>query len=270
MSPAPAEPRRLPQWPICLPSNARPGLLLRVFRMGKRNAHLFEYSAPLWPCRWCRPGSANRTTMVSVCWTSDNLTGLFKILTFLELAAANMLAITNLAICVNLALIVISYRTVPFERRRPSSPLLVSVSFVISVAAAAASAPFWDTAVITGTTFWPTNYTKRGRDWISVSNFFIEFIVGGCMFIIVTWLLLFWMGEIKECWKNHVRVRYYFGLTLIGTLVNLALGVCGTAFVVRDSEEELLIVLTLTFRYIHVALDTIILHGVLSFQRPGE
>lgn len=78
---------------------------------------------------------------------------------------------------------------------------------------------------------------KRGRDWISVSNFFIEFIVGGCMFIIVTWLLLFWMGEIKECWKNHVRVRYYFGLTLIGTLVNLALGVCGTAFVVRDSEE---------------------------------
>lgn len=45
--------------------------------------------------------------MVSVCWTGRNLEGVIKALKFIELAAANMLAITNLAICVNLSLIVV-------------------------------------------------------------------------------------------------------------------------------------------------------------------
>lgn len=44
--------------------------------------------------------------MVTVCWTSSNLEGFIKFLKYVELAASNMLAITNLAICVNLALIV--------------------------------------------------------------------------------------------------------------------------------------------------------------------
>jgi len=66
--------------------------------------------------------------------------------------------------------------------------------------------------------------------------FFIEFIVGICMFVIVSWLLLFRMKEVKECWKLHARIRYYFGLTLIGTAVNLALGICGTLYVFRDLQ----------------------------------
>lgn len=44
--------------------------------------------------------------MIAVCWAGENLEGLLKFLTFIELASANMFAITNLAICVNLALIV--------------------------------------------------------------------------------------------------------------------------------------------------------------------
>lgn len=48
------------------------------------------------------------------------------------------------------------------------------------------------------------------------------------MLCIATWLLLCRMEEIRECWKLHVRIRYYFGLTLVGTAVNLGLGICGT------------------------------------------
>lgn len=44
--------------------------------------------------------------MVTVCWTGSNVEGFVKTIKFLELAASNMLAITNLAICVNLALII--------------------------------------------------------------------------------------------------------------------------------------------------------------------
>lgn len=48
------------------------------------------------------------------------------------------------------------------------------------------------------------------------------------MLFIVTWLLLFRMEEIKKCWKLHARIRYYSGLTIVGTAVNLGLGICGT------------------------------------------
>lgn len=54
------------------------------------------------------------------------------------------------------------------------------------------------------------------------------------MFFIVGWLLLFRLKEIKECWKIHVRIRYYFGLTIIGIAVNLGLGICGTIYTARD------------------------------------
>lgn len=73
--------------------------------------------------------------------------------------------------------------------------------------------------------------------WMSVSGFFLEFIVGTFMFIIVVWLLLFRTKEVKECWRIHARIRYYFGLTAIGTAVNLALGICGTIYVVGGRDK---------------------------------
>ena len=44
--------------------------------------------------------------MVTLCWTGSNLVGFIKALKFIELTAFNMYAVTNLAICVNLALVV--------------------------------------------------------------------------------------------------------------------------------------------------------------------
>lgn len=70
-----------------------------------------------------------------------------------------------------------------------------------------------------------------------ISLFYVEFIVGVCMLAVVTWLALFRMKEIKECWRTHVRIRYYFCLTLLGTAVNLTLGACGTAFTFTLADE---------------------------------
>lgn len=67
--------------------------------------------------------------------------------------------------------------------------------------------------------------------------FYVEFIVGICMLVTVVYLLLFRMKEMKEAWKVHVRIRYYFGLTLLGTVVNLALGICGTIFFILEKPE---------------------------------
>ena len=62
---------------------------------------------------------------------------------------------------------------------------------------------------------------------MQISYFYVEFFVGICMFFIVAWLLLFRFKEIKECWAIHARIRFYFGLTLVGTAANLGVGVCG-------------------------------------------
>ena len=45
--------------------------------------------------------------MVTLCWAQKNVEGLIRAIKFVELAASNMLAITNLAICINLAAIVL-------------------------------------------------------------------------------------------------------------------------------------------------------------------
>eukprot|EP00752_Nemacystus_decipiens_P005588 g5057.t1 len=208
-------------------------------------------------------------TMILVCWTGENLEALAKTLKFVELAAGHMLAITNLAICVNLALIIMSHRT--FTRvRSVSSPWLMLLFVAISLAAAAATVPFWDYTVISGTGFWVASNSERSQDWINVSGFYIELFVGTCMFFIVGWLLLFRKKEIRECWKIHIRIRYYFGLTIIGTAVNLGLGICGTIYTIRKNKGELMVVITWAFRYIHVALDTIVLYGVLGARGLDE
>lgn len=55
--------------------------------------------------------------MITNCWIGSNLVGFMKALKFFELSAFNMFAMTNLAICVNLALIV----SVSSEQRQCSS-----------------------------------------------------------------------------------------------------------------------------------------------------
>ncbi|CAB1115368.1 unnamed protein product [Ectocarpus sp. CCAP 1310/34] len=175
--------------------------------------------------------------MISVCWAGGNLSNLIKFLKFLELASANMLAVTNLAICVNLALVVMSHRTLS-RVSSLSSPRVIWLSLVLAVGGAAAAVPSWKTIILTGTYFSPYSEDKQDLDWSVVSRFLFEFIVGICMIAIVAWLLLFRMKEIKECWKVHTRIRYYFGLTLIATGVNLVLGIFGTVYIVGEGQRR--------------------------------
>ncbi|CAN0303805.1 unnamed protein product [Ectocarpus sp. 12 AP-2014] len=176
-------------------------------------------------------------TMISVCWAGGNLLNLIKFFKFLELASANMLAITNLAICVNLALVVMSHRTLS-RVSSLSSPPVIWLSLVLAVGGAAAAVPCWKTMILTGTYFSPYSEDKRDLVWSVISRFLFEFIVGICMIVIVAWLLLFRMKEIKECWKVHTRIRYYFGLTLIATAVNLVLGIFGTVYIVGERQSN--------------------------------
>ena len=75
---------------------------------------------------------------------------------------------------------------------------------------------------------------QRENDYIQIAAFGVEFFVGICMFIVVTWLLVFRLTEIKECWNIHTRICFYFGLTLVGIAVNLGIGICGIINVVSD------------------------------------
>ncbi|CAN0129325.1 unnamed protein product [Ectocarpus sp. 4 AP-2014] len=201
--------------------------------------------------------------MVSSCFAGSKLLGLIKFIKFLELAAANMLAATNLGICINLALIVSSHRTMT-RVKTVSSPGLLFLLLLVSVALSAATVPLWETALVLGTGFWFTNPDPEKYDWAVISIYVIELFVGICMFGIVSWLLTFRMKEIKECWEAHIRIRYYLCLTLLGTAVNLGLGICGVVFVIGDQQESLLQIWSWLFRYIHIAVDTFVLYGVLQ------
>ncbi|CAM9211130.1 unnamed protein product, partial [Hapterophycus canaliculatus] len=207
--------------------------------------------------------------MLSVCWVERNLEGFIKTLKFIELAASNMLAITSLAICVNLALIVTSQRTMT-RVKSVSTPSLILVFMLVSLGVAAATVPFWETAVVLKTSFWFANSDEGEYTFINASLFHVEFIVGVCMLVMVVWLVLFRMKEIKECWKTHVRIRYYFGLTLLGTIVNLALGICGTIFVSLDNPDSRILIWSWILRYIHIALDTVVLYSVLGERLMDE
>ncbi|CAM9696298.1 unnamed protein product [Ectocarpus fasciculatus] len=207
--------------------------------------------------------------MVTVCWAGKNLEGLIKTVKFIELASSHMLALTHLAICINLALIVSSHRT--FTRvQSVSSPGLLSLLLAISMGTTAATVPLWETVIVVGTSFWIVNSDQGKYDIVVVSIFFLEFVVGICMFAIVTWLLLFRKKEVKECWKIHARIRYYLCLTLLGTAISLSIGICSTVFVMGGLKQTRMAIWSWVFRYIHVAFDTFVLYGVLREKDMDE
>ncbi|CAN0277777.1 unnamed protein product [Ectocarpus sp. 6 AP-2014] len=178
-----------------------------------------------------------------------------------------MLAITNLAICVNLALIVMAHRKQSLVKSLSSPPvtfLSIVLSIFLSIGIAASSAAFWETIILTATYCFTTNGDQRTNEWMFIAGFFLEFFAGICMFGIAVWLLLFRVTEVKECWAVHARIRYYFGLTRIGIIVNLAVGVCGTIYILGSPQHLFLFVISWIARHIHIALDTIVLYGVLG------
>lgn len=74
-------------------------------------------------------------------------------------------------------------------------------------------------------------------DWIMISLFLVEFVVGVLMLLVVGMLLLFRLPEVRECWKLHRRIRYYFGLTGIAIVVNLAVGFGGMVVVLLGWKD---------------------------------
>ncbi|CAN0058933.1 unnamed protein product [Ectocarpus sp. 6 AP-2014] len=207
--------------------------------------------------------------MVTVCWAGKNLEDLIKTVKFVELASSHMLALTHLAICVNLALIVSSHRTLK-RVQSVSSPGLLTLMLAVSMGMTAATVPLWETVIVVGTSFWIVNSDQGKYDVVVVSIFFLEFIVGLCMFVIVAWLLLFRLKEVKECWRIHTRIRYYLCLTVLGTGISLSIGICSTVFVLGGLKQTRLAIWAWVFRYIHIALDTFVLYGVLREKDLDE
>eukprot|EP00903_Cladosiphon_okamuranus_P017796 g16379.t1 len=210
------------------------------------------------------------SAMVHLCWSASDVEGFIKTLKFIELSASNMYAVTNLAICVNLALVVVSHRTLSRIKSVSSPPLLLG-SLAISVALAAPIIPMTEYILTTGTGFFVGTPNRRDTQVIHVCFFYVEFLVGICMFFIVTWLLLFWRKEAKECWKIHARVRFYFLQTLSGVAVNLGVGICGTINLVHmDDFMFILHSWSWSLRYIHFAVDTTVLYGALRERNMDE
>lgn len=88
------------------------------------------------------------------------------------------------------------------------------------------------------------------------------------MFVIVTMLLVFRLPELRECWKIHRRIRFYFGLTVIAIAVNLAVGVGGLLYLTWK-RNTLLVAGSWGMRNIHIALDTLMLYGALGVTSLG-
>lgn len=64
--------------------------------------------------------------------------------------------------------------------------------------------------------------------------FYMEFATGITMMVAVALLLAFRMPELRQSWRLHRRVRFYFGLTIIAIVTSVAQGICGTIFIVTN------------------------------------
>eukprot|EP00904_Undaria_pinnatifida_P005765 jgi/Undpi1/2318/HiC_scaffold_13.g05701.m1 len=200
--------------------------------------------------------------MVLNCWVGEELLSVIKALKFLELAGSNLVAVTNLAICTNLAVIVHSHRTMS-RVKSASSFRMVFCFLAISVGFAASALPFWDMWAVTGTSFQPTAQTLARNRWISISYFILEAVAGLMMSIIVVLLLLFRRLELREAWGLHGRIKFHVALTTIALMVNVAITVAGF-LVIDDHTRFWLIILSWVLRYVHIALDTLVLYSALE------
>lgn len=69
-----------------------------------------------------------------------------------------------------------------------------------------------------------------------------------------------------QVWKHHRRIKYYFGLTVVAIVVDLAIGVGGILYLLTD-EQARIIATTWTMRHVHIALDTLVLYSALGASR---
>lgn len=96
-----------------------------------------------------------------------------------------------------------------------------------------------------------------------MSAFVFELFVAIVMLFIVGVLVVFRLPELKQCWKVHRRVKFYFCLTVIAIVVDLCIAIGGILFLTWDKDPRLVQV-TWSMRQVHIALDTLVLYGTLS------
>ncbi|CAM9423859.1 unnamed protein product [Ectocarpus sp. 8 AP-2014] len=145
---------------------------------------------------------------------------------------------------------------------RPRILLLLA----ISIGVATAPLPFWGEIYVFGTEFFLEIKSERAFTFVAISGSIVEVSVGICMLLVVSWLLLFRTKEVKQCWATHARTRYYFGLTLLAIVINIALGaieIPGADHIDLSLNHMVWHWSISTVRFVHVALDTIVLYGVL-------
>lgn len=82
------------------------------------------------------------------------------------------------------------------------------------------------------------------------------------MLSIVITLLVTRRSELRKCWEAHRRIKYYFGLSCIAIAVNLTTGVGGLLWIVWKRDPRFIVV-GWSMRHVHIALDTLVLYGVL-------
>lgn len=202
-------------------------------------------------------------TMLYVCWANKENLWMIQTLKYIEMTAVNMLAVTNLAICINFALVVLSYPAMT-RVKSVSNPRLILVFLLIAVAATVVVVPFWDDWAFTRTLLWATSSNPARYTWILIGYFFLEFGTGILMAIVVGLLLLFRMEEVRQCLGLHRRIRFYFGLTAIAVIANISIGICGVIFIESGRRSHMLLAVSWSLRHLHIALDTLGLYGVLG------
>ena len=66
-----------------------------------------------------------------------------------------------------------------------------------------------------------------------------------------------------QVWHLHRRIKYHVALTTIALLVDLFVSV-GAFFIITNRSPFWLIIVTWVLRYVHIALDTLVLYSALE------
>eukprot|EP00903_Cladosiphon_okamuranus_P021828 g20071.t2 len=145
-----------------------------------------------------------------------------------------------------------------------TSPRMIFGFTVVSVFAGLAGALFWDSVTLSGTLFWSLSLDQDTYNWVLASAFFMELLAGVAMFVIGMLLVLFRWTELCQVWQLNRRIKCYILLSVIATVVDLAIGIGGLVYVVYREYAPTLIVATWTMRHIHIGLDTLVLYSALG------
>lgn len=90
----------------------------------------------------------------------------------------------------------------------------------------------------------------------------LELGSGVIMLIIMVGLIVLRRVELKHCWGAHRRIKYYFCLSCTAIAVNLAVGIGGLLWLTWKRDPRFIVV-GWSMRHVHIALDTLVLYGVL-------